>query len=190
MKVNGSDFMAFTNAGGGEDLKSVAFATSHTLDLSMATTDTSTKDDGNGIWSNSEAGLLSWSVQTNNLLSDSKKNGVSFNELIDAMIRREPIKVALGLQGNQKDYKAKEEAGFNVPEGGWTPDTSNHYWGMALVTSLNVTGNNGEKATATATFTGCGPLKKVGGGILSLAEAASINAAQNAKAVETATIKK
>lgn len=199
MKINGADLMAFTNVNdGGEDvskLKSVAYATGHTLDITMNTVDTSTKDDGAGIWSDSEPGLLDWQVQTNNLMSDKAADGSSFNDLIDAMIARKPIKIAFGLQGNQKDYTAKELAGFKVPKGGWTPDPSNHYYGNVLITSINVTGNNGEKATATATFKGCGPLKKTGEGIVTAAMAAQLAAQAIAPVkaetqIETATAKK
>lgn len=180
--------MAFANVNG--TLKSVAYATSHTMDVTMQTVDTSTKDDGNGMWQNFEAGLMGWTMQTNNLMSDVAADGSSFNELFEAMLLREPIEVAFGLQNNNPDYSKKLNEEFKAPQGGWTPDTKNQYHGKALITSLNITANNGEKATASATFTGCGNLQKLGKGIESGSPAAASLAASDPLKVETAIIKK
>lgn len=186
MKINGSDLMVFATVGG--KLKSIAYATNHVLDTQMNTKDTSTKDDGNGMWQNFEAGLMSWTMQTDNLMSDAAENGASVNDLFDIYLKREPIEVAFSLQTNNPDYSKKLDEPFVAPDGGWTPDTKNQYHGQALITSINVTAQNGEKATCSVTFTGCGNLQKMGAGI----QAASTVAlsAKSPVAVETATVKK
>lgn len=188
-KIQGADLMVFAKKN--DKLQSIAFATSHTLDVTMNTKDTSTKDNGNGIWQNSEAGLMSWTMQTDNLMSDVSENGLSMNDLFEMMLTRKPVEVAFALQGNNTDYSAKLDEEFTAPTEGWTPDTKNQYHGKALITSLNVTAQNGETAKASATFAGCGNLMKMGGGILSPAAAASLSAKGTpVTTTETATIKK
>ena len=155
--------MVFVN--NGTKLQSIAYATNHTLEVSMNTTDTSTKDNGNGLWQNSEPGMMSWSMSTENLMSDSAQNGLSFNSLFDIMLKRQTVEVAFALQTNNIDYAGKLDTVFEAPSDGWTPDTANQYHGKCYITSLNITATNGEKATYTATFTGAGNLQKTGNGI-------------------------
>lgn len=161
--INGSDLMVFAKKG--DQLQSIAYATSHQLNVTMNTKDTSTKDNGNGMWQNSEPGLASWTLQSDNLMSDAAENGLSMNDLFDMFLNRVPVDVAFSLQTNNPDYSTKLDQEFTAPETGWTPDAANQYRGKALITSLNVTAQNGEKATASVTFTGCGNLQKVGKGI-------------------------
>lgn len=165
MTINGSDLMVFVKVNGA--LKSIAFATSHTLDISLNTVDTSTKDNGNGMWQNNEPGMASWSMSSENLMSDSAENGASMNDLFDIFLKRQKVEVVFALQGNNLDYSAKLGEEFKAPETGWTPDTKNQYKGEALITSLSVNAANGEKATASVSFTGCGNLMKVGEGLKS-----------------------
>lgn len=162
MIINGSDLMVFMEYGG--KTVSVALSTSHTLNLTMNTVDVSTKDNGNGRWQSSEAGLRSWEVTTDNLVGDGSDPGVGVDALILKMMTGEKVKLVFGLQGNM-DTEGKDDDPFKVPEGGWTPLGGSHYKGEALVTSISVNANNGEKASYNATFTGCGGLNIVGNGI-------------------------
>lgn len=186
MTINGSDLMLFVKIG--QKLMSIAYATSHKLDLQMSTKDTSTKDNGNGMWQNNEAGLMSWTVSSENLMSDSAENGASMNDLFDIMLKREPVEVAFSLQTNNVDYANKLNEEFVAPAGGWTCDAANQYHGKALITALNVTATNGEKATASVTLTGCGNIQKLGKGI-ERSTTAKISALSSNK-VETATLSK
>ena len=195
MTLNGSDLMAFAEKDG--KLQSIAYATNHQLQVTMNTKDTSTKDNGNGMWQNFEAGLMSWTLQTDNLMSDSAENGLSMNDLFDMMLTRTPIVVAFSLQTNNIDYEKKLDEEFVAPKGGWTPDENNMYKGKALVTNFQMNAQNGEKATATATFTGCGNLQKIGSGIQKAAIAgakatavAPVLVSAATDKVETASIKK
>lgn len=190
MTLNGADLMVFVNKDG--TLKSIAYATSHQMNVTMNTKDTSTKDNGNGMWSNFEAGLMGWTLQSDNLMSDSAENGLSMNDLFEIMLLREPVDVAFALQVDLEDYKDKLDQVFEAPKGGWTPDPNNYYHGKVLVTALNITAPNGEKATASVTLTGCGNLQKVGNGIQKKAVAASLSkpvAPATTTTVETAVKK-
>lgn len=186
-KMQGSDLMVF--AGG----KSIALAKNHTLEITMNTVDTSTKDNGNGRWQDNEAGLRSWSMSTENLVTDGADPGATPDEIVAALISGEKVEVIFGLQGDITDYTSKEDEKFVVPEGGWKPST-NHYKGSALVTSCSFAGNNGDRATFNATFTGCGALMPVGKGISSKAAAAALSAAPGTPvavaAAETASASK
>ena len=164
MTLNGSDLMVFVKSGNG--YKSVAYATNHTLNVTMNQIDTSTKDNGQGFWANSEPGLMNWEMTTENLMNDSgDDNGLSFNSLFDIMLKRETVDVVFSLETNNQDFDSKANNEFDVPTGGWTSDSSNNYHGKVYITSLSCTATNGEKANYSATFTGAGPLLKTGDGI-------------------------
>lgn len=137
--INGSDLMLFVEG------VSVALATNHTLQIQMQTKDTSTKDNGAGMWSNFEAGLMSWNVSSENLMSVESSAGKSINDLFDLMLQRKPVTIIFGLQSNLPDFASKLDQEWDVPDGGWKPDTANHYTGEAMITDLNINAPNGEK---------------------------------------------
>ena len=153
MTINGQDLMVFVKESTG-NYKSIAFATNHTLDVSMEQIDASTKDNGVGYWSNSEPGMMSWSMTTENLMSDSGENGYDYNQLFKLMLERKTVEVCFGLQSNGTHDINTE---YQAPPTGWTV-SEGYYHGKAFITSLSVTATNGEKATYSATFTGAGAL--------------------------------
>lgn len=163
MTLNGSDLMVFVKDG--TTYKSIAYATNHSLDVNMESMDSSTKDSGNGYWQNQEPGMMSWSMSTENLMSDTAEHGLSYNDLFELMLKRETLEVYFSLQTNNIDYAQKLGEEFEVPSTGWTYDSTNNYHGKAYITSLSVTATNGEKCTYSATFTGAGALLKTGNGI-------------------------
>lgn len=164
MTINGQDLMVFVKDGD-NSYKSIAFATNHTLDVSMEQIDASTKDNGNGYWSNSEPGMMSWSMTTENLMADDGINGLDYNALFEIMLKRETVEVYFSLQTNNQNFNIKDQNTFEAPTSGWTYDKDNNYHGKAYITSLSVTATNGEKATYNATFTGAGALIQSGDGI-------------------------
>lgn len=159
MKIFGTDLMVFVGG------KSVALAKNHTLEVTMNTSDTSTKDNGLGRWQDFEAALRQWTMSTENLVGDSQEQGLSIDDLMDLIISGEKVELVFALQTDIKDLLSKKDQEFKAPEGGWTPDKTNYYKGKALVTSLNIGAQNGEYATGSATFTGCSNLQKIGNGI-------------------------
>lgn len=130
--------------------KSIAFATSHTLEISAETSDTSNKDEGGGDWASSEISKLSWSASSENLFT-TNGNGASYDTLFDYMVKKTPIDAVFGL---------KSEATTDVPTEGWTAATTGVYTGKVVITSLSLNAPNGEYATYSAQFTGVGELKK------------------------------
>lgn len=161
MTLNGSDLMVFAKIG--DSYKSIAYAQNHTLSVTRSTVDSSTKDNGGGEWSYAEKGLASWEMGTSNLMASEAENGHSFNTLFDEFLKGSEVELIFSLQSNEEKFDSTKE--FVVPDGGWDPDTTNCYKGKAIITSLSVNAQNGEKASFDATFSGCGQLLKVGNGI-------------------------
>lgn len=171
-------------------MTSIACATNHTLDVQVATIDTSTKDNGNGRWQTNEAGMRSWTVSSENLVAAADEQGHRLIDLYSVMTEGKLLDIAFSLQTSKPDYSQKLEEGFNAPEGGWKPDESNCLKGKALITALNISAPNDGKATGSITLTGVGALVPVGGGIGS--KTAQISAQPEIKipVPETATANK
>ena len=143
-KIKGQELMLFLGG------KSIAYATSHTLEISAETADTSNKDEGGGDWASSEISKLSWTASSENLFSADGK-GASYDTLFDYMVKKTPIDAVFGL---------KSETAIDVPTTGWTAAATGVYTGKVVITSLSLNAPNGEYATYSAQFTGVGELKK------------------------------
>ena len=153
--IQGGDMMLFIKKG--TDYKSIAFATNHTITINLETKETSTKDNG-GKWQTSEAGIMSWTANSENLMGN-ESQGFSYDELFALMIAREPIDVRFALEGDSTDYAANKLD--TVPTGGWKPATK-YYEGKALITALTKNAPNGDKASFTCDLTGIGALTSGG----------------------------
>lgn len=150
--IEGSDLMLFVS--GSTGYKSIAFATNHTLNISTSVSDTSNKDTGGGLWSSTAVRQLSYTITTENLYSVG-----AYDQLYDAMIAKTALKVCFA----PKDATQATAEG-DAPTGGWSPESASagtHYEGNAVITSLNVTAQNGDNATFTAELAGVGALTKV-----------------------------
>lgn len=181
MTLNGSDLMLFVERNGKK--QSIAYATSHSLEITADTKDISTKDNGNGIWSNAEVGLMSWSTSSENLCCLDDPHGLGYNDLVEIMLKREPIEIVFALQTSITSYEDKIDKEFEVPADGWKYDSANNYHGKAVITSLSLTAANGEKANYTVQLQGAGALLKAGAGIQAATTAtASTRTAAPAKA--------
>lgn len=149
-KIKGGSMMLFL---GGH---SIAYATSHTLEISADMADTSNKDEGGGDWASQEVNLLNWTATSENLFSLDGE-GDNFEDLFDIMIAKTPV-TAVFCKKSQADSVTE------VPTGGWTPSTaatSNPiYEGKVVINSLSLNAPNGEYATYTVNFTGVGALQK------------------------------
>lgn len=142
-KIRGGDMMLFI------DGKSIAFATSHTLEITGETTDTSNKDEGAGDWSSQEVSILSWSASSENIYSEDGQ-GDNYEDLFDLMVTKQPIDAV---------FARKSQTTTDVPEGGWTSKKPT-YEGKVVITSLTLNAPNGEFASYTAQFQGVGALVK------------------------------
>lgn len=142
-KIKGQELMLFLGG------KSIAYATSHTLEISAETSDTSNKDEGGGDWASSEVSKLSWTASSENLFTTDGA-GASYDTLFDYMVKKTPIDAVFGQ---------KKETDTDVPVAGWTVGTT-AYTGKVVITSLSLNAPNGEYATYSVQFTGVGALKK------------------------------
>lgn len=142
-KIKGGDLMLFLNG------KSIAYATSHSLEITGETTDTSNKDEGSGDWSSQEVSILSWSASSENIYTEDGA-GNMFNDLFDLMILKTPIDAV---------FAKKLETTIDVPRQGWTSKAPT-YEGKVVITSLTLNAPNGEHASYTAQFQGVGALQK------------------------------
>lgn len=134
--------------------KSIALATSHSLDISISTVDITTKDD-NGMFTNSAAQSVSWTMSSDNLVSYGT-DGASTVDVIDMALVGTKVTLIFGLV---------TPLDASVPTGGFTKnstaDDAFAYTGDAIITSVSVSAANGERATYSISFQGCGELKKV-----------------------------
>ena len=143
--VKGSKLMLFLGG------TAIACATSHTLSISIDTTESSTKSKDNhaGAWKTYEASDMSWTVSSENLYSTGGV-GKSFEDLYT-------------LKGQAVDiiFTTATETDLDVPEGGWTPKANTGYKGKAIITSLELSAPDGENATFSVNLQGTGALDPV-----------------------------
>lgn len=138
-QVLGKDLMLFV------DGKAIALATSCKIAISAETIDTQSKD--SGIWNEKDVKKLGWNCSSDNVFS-ADKDANSYDKLFALMVATNPVEIAFGIPSN----KANE-----YPDGGWLlPDKP--YKGMAIITSLDATASDGDKATFSISFEGTGVL--------------------------------
>ena len=138
--INGSDLMLFKAS------KSLAAATSCTLDLTMEAKENTSKD--SGCWKSAFGGQLGFSMKSDNLFTVA-----DYTDLVNAMIARDPIEFQFSTASNKTDCSG-------VPMGGWTPET-NLFKGKVLITNISATASNGEAATYSVSMEGVGALEAV-----------------------------
>lgn len=177
MILQGSYIMAFIGeqAGAETNPTSIAFATSHTLQIQQSTRDIQHKDinAAAGRWAARSWGELSWSTTSENYVGNliaasgesetkvpdatgMKRQGHSYTSLYKLMVQRKPVYLVFGETKEITDYFS--ENFIDVPEKGWTPNTSNFFSGWAYITDLQTNAPVGDYETMSITFTGCGPL--------------------------------
>ncbi len=149
--LKGKDLMIFV------DGKAIALATSHTLTLNAETSDTASKD--SGMWDDAEVTKLSWEASSESIgaADEGTPVDISYETLLDKCMAGKKVPIICGIPTNAtKD---------GVPEGGWSapsePPTQAYYKGEALITSVSLTGANGENSQISASFKGVGQLEKV-----------------------------
>ena len=120
----------------------IAYTTSTSLDFSLDTIDTANKM--SGAWTSNLAGQASWTISTDALITKSNKTATSIDQIFDAMVKREAVKIVFGQVGATGDFAIGTA---------W-------YEGDAYITSCNVTADNGSVASMSITFTGSGELAK------------------------------
>lgn len=147
--IKGKQLMVFVGG------KSIGYATSHTLDLSANTTETSHKDIS-GLGTSAIVVNTSWTMSTENLYSTDSTHGNTFSDLFSAWESGVTVDVVMGGRGGTPVASASED-GSDQPASGWTP-VAPQYVGKALITSLSLSAPDGDNASFSATFTGVGKL--------------------------------
>lgn len=149
--LKGKDLMIFV------DSKAIALATSHTLTLNAETSDTASKD--SGMWDDAEVTKLSWEASSESIgaADEGTSVDISYETLLDKCMAGEKVPVICGIPTNATND--------GVPTEGWTAPTESpkqaYYKGEALITSVTLTGANGENSQISANFKGVGKLEKV-----------------------------
>lgn len=125
--------------------KSIPLATNHTLTINVSTADSSNKDVGGGAWATSEVAQFSWEASTDNLYST---KGAS--DLFAKLKAGTPIAAKFGVKSDNADDPLPGS-------GSWTAPTE-YFSGNVIITSLEMTAQNGENATFSCTMQGVGAL--------------------------------
>lgn len=142
--IEGSNLMLFSNVGGtGSTMTALAAATSCKIGLKGNVQSKKSKD--SGCWDESDITTLSWEASSDNLFTVE-----DYKTLMTAMISRLPINLQFSTVKNSDSVNG-------MPVSGWTANTDG-FKGLALITSLEATGNNGDNATYSISLTGSGPL--------------------------------
>lgn len=142
--IEGSNLMLFSNVGGsGSTMTALAAATSCKIGLKGNVQSKKSKD--SGCWDESDITTLSWEASSDNLFTVE-----DYKTLMTAMISRLPINLQFSTVKNSDSVNG-------MPVTGWTANADG-FKGLALITSLEATGNNGDNATYSISLTGSGPL--------------------------------
>ena len=145
--IEGSNLMLFSNVGGsGSTMTALAAATSCKIGLKGNVQSKKSKD--SGCWDESDITTLSWEASSDNLFTVE-----DYKTLMTAMISRLPINLQFSTVKNSDSVNG-------MPVTGWVANTDG-FKGLALITSLDATGNNGDNATYSISLTGSGPLSPI-----------------------------
>lgn len=158
--IKGSALMLFF-----EDDKTVAFATEHSLSISLETTDISTKSHGD--FSATLPQRLTWSASASNLYSD-----VGIEEYYKRINSMSPVHIKFAkaqyvVDGATHDYEPYADTGGKAEKGivnaangaeDWQPGTIVAE-GDALITSVEINASAGDNATLSIQFQGVGALE-------------------------------
>lgn len=140
--------------------RTIALATSCSLNTTTQVADSKTKDDADG--PAGEFDWLDWSASSENVVgfNESVTAEMVYATLMNLQINGTVVSLALELMAN---------AGAGIPanSGGWVPDATVNqafvaYGGNALIESVNLTAPVDGHATVSVSFKAVGPLGKLG----------------------------
>ena len=144
--VEGKDLMLFI------DGKTIALATSCTLNVSRSMDEASSKDDGS--WRTVTPGDASWDLSADSLFSpdgdDTANNQLAFAQAFSSLVEGKELTAVFTLADNASSN--------GLPEGGWLPASAGGYTGKCYVNSTSISAAKGSAASSSFSFTGNGPL--------------------------------
>jgi TP901-1 family phage major tail protein len=129
--INGSDFFMYHSK------TVIAHATSHTLNVNLATRDISSKDSAG--WKGTGAGQRSWTASGNGLYTFDAAFG--FSQLMALVTNRTRVYVKLATK----------------------TATNKAYWGYGYLTSITLDAPNEDNSTYSFSFEGDGALTEITG---------------------------
>lgn len=147
----GGDVMLFIKANSGATEKPVAFSTTATLNVTMATRETTSKDSAN--WTEKLGGRFDWNVSSDALYALSGGTGAStgttyFDELF-----------VMFKAGNVIPMTFAVKTGTSP---NWTKTSGKKYFsGEILLTSISVNASDGDNTTYSFSAEGSGELKMI-----------------------------
>lgn len=145
--VNGSDLMLWIGT------KVIALSKSCKLNLTAATVDSETKDDGD--WDAKEIGTRGWTLSNESVYSADKNRSIDlvYSDLYKLYVSNDPVDITVGVPSNNSTTGVTEE--------GWKAPTSDYMKGKAVITGLDLDGTKGNKGSVTISLEGFGALQYV-----------------------------
>lgn len=149
VRLKGRNVMLFkTGDDGKATAKAFACATSCSISSRLKLEETSDKD--TPITGVQEMVGQEWDASTTNLMSDL----AAYEELMELHLAGTVITIAIGTISNPNND------GLGGTNTAWALGATGGYFGKAIIESIELTADNGSKATYNAKFKGTSPLKK------------------------------
>lgn len=133
--------------------KVVALSKSCKVNMTAATVDSETKDDGT--WNAKEIASRGYTISNESVYSADKDRGndLVYRDLYKMYLSDEPIDITFGIPSN----KTSE----GVPAEGWAAPTGDYLKGKALITALDFDGTKGSKGAISISLEGYGAMTLV-----------------------------
>lgn len=150
----GADIMVFVKQDG--IFKSIAHATSHTLNLTGETTEVNSKDYGE--FGASEVNKINWEITSENLMTE------DYETLFDLMLAKTKVDLVFGMKSINTGIEEQTDPSapnYYTPKNNASGGYQGAKTGKAYITSLQQNAPNGENATFSVTFTGVGAISRV-----------------------------
>lgn len=137
--------------------KTIALATSCSVNTTTQVTDNRTKDDANG--PAGEFDFVDWNASSENVLgaNENVTAEMVYDELLTAQLAGTKLEISMSLVLNPNGA---------IPTEGWQKDSTNNkvikpYGGLALVESINLNAPVDGVATVSVNFKAVGPLAPI-----------------------------
>lgn len=152
--------------GSGESAKTLACATSLSINVNADSIDVSCKDTGK--FGASIAGKIAWDITTDCLfVIDDAEGGTSghtsnYSELMDALIAGTPLTATWSTVANYDEANTAggDENGHIFSKTKKAQDGKDLYYGQVVLTSLSLTADNGSLSTYSVSMQGKGAINK------------------------------
>lgn len=142
--IKGDEMQLFINN------KTIGYCTAHSFSRSSETIEVASKD--HGFYPTKEISKITWQVTAEAYYTD-----VDYDSLVTSMDAGQPIEVIFAHVNNY-DTKGLKDIGEGTVTA-WEQGAG--YKGKAIISQLDGTFNNGEKATFSLTLDGVGSLTKI-----------------------------